>query len=130
MENSNYEQLNNINNCNNNQIQLFNLNNINEKSEITIIKRISDLLSNICDENTKKFKKDKNPYIKPFLSNNIPQISIKDYLERLYKYSKINSSTIILILIYIDRICNIHKFKLPNPQSPIPNPQSPSPNKN
>ena len=112
MENSNYEQLNNINNCNNNQIQLFNLNNINEKSEITIIKRISDLLSNICDENTKKFKKDKNPYIKPFLSNNIPQISIKDYLERLYKYSKINSSTIILILIYIDRICNIHKFKL------------------
>ena len=112
MENSNYEQLNKINNCNNNQIQLFNLNNINEKSEIIIIKRISDLLSNICDENTKKFKKDKNPYIKPFLSNNIPQISIKDYLERLYKYSKINSSTIILILIYIDRICNIHKFKL------------------
>ena len=112
MENSNYEQLNNINNFNDNQIQLFNSNNINEKSEIIIIKKISDLLSNICDENTKKFKKDKNQYIKPFLSNNIPQISIKDYLERLYKYSKINSSTIILILIYIDRICNIHKFKL------------------
>jgi hypothetical protein len=43
---------------------------------------------------------------------NIPPISIKDYLERLCKYSKINTSTIILILIYIDRICNIQKFKL------------------
>ena len=43
---------------------------------------------------------------------NIPPISIKDYLERLCKYSKIDTSTIILILIYIDRICNIQKFKL------------------
>ncbi len=43
---------------------------------------------------------------------NIPPISIKDYLERLCKHSKINTSTIILILIYIDRICNIQKFKL------------------
>ena len=47
-----------------------------------------------------------------FYSKNIPLISIKDYLEHLYKYSKFNSSTIILILIYIDRICNINKCKL------------------
>ena len=30
---------------------------INEKEEKKIIKKISDLFSNICQENTKKFKK-------------------------------------------------------------------------
>ena len=42
----------------------------------------------------------------------IPLISIKDYLEHIYEYTKINSSTIILILIYIDRICKILKAKI------------------
>ena len=106
------ENLNKINNQSKYITQLSNSNIINEKSEIIIINKISDLLSNICDENTKTIDNEKNPFIKPFLSKIIPQISIKDYLERLYKYSRINSSTIILILIYIDRICNIHKFKL------------------
>ena len=109
---SNNDNLNYLNNINNNNIQFFKSNSTEEKSEIIIIKKISDLLSDICDENTNEFNNEKNPYIKPFLSKNIPQITIKDYLERLYKHSKINASTIILILIYIDRICNIHKFKL------------------
>ena len=37
---------------------------------------------------------------------------IKNYLIRLCQFTKINESTIILILIYIDRICNINKFTL------------------
>ena len=112
------EQLNNENennnnsNNNNNIISTFNSNIINEKTEIIIIQKISDLLTNLCDENTKDYNSEKNQYIKPFLSRIIPTISIKDYLWRLYKYSKMNSSTIILILIYIDRLCNINKFKL------------------
>ena len=100
----------NINTSNINEITSFNNNTINENTK-KIIKRISDLFSNICQENTKEFNKETNSITKPFLSIN-PLISINDYLERLYKYSKINISTVILILIYIDRISNINKFKL------------------
>ena len=100
----------NINTSNINDFTSFNNNTINENTK-KIIKRISDLFSNICQENTKEFNKETNSITKPFLSIN-PLISINDYLERLYKYSKINISTVILILIYIDRISNINKFKL------------------
>ena len=119
MENKKIETQNQINSNNKNssvdKIHLFYSNNVRENAAITIIKKISQLLEDICDENTKNFKENnpgENLNIKPFLSKNIPQISIKDYLERLYKHTKINCSTIILILIYIDRICNIQKFKL------------------
>ena len=108
----NSENIKDINIKNNNIKQSINSSEINDNSEKIIIKKISDLLSDICDDNTKTFKTEKNFYIKPFLMRNIPPISIKDYLERLCKHSKINTSTIILILIYIDRICNIQKFKL------------------
>jgi hypothetical protein len=119
MENKKIETQNQINSNNKNssvdKIHLFYSNNVRENAAITIIKKISQLLEDICDENTKNFKENnpgENLNVKPFLSKNIPQISIKDYLERLYKHTKINCSTIILILIYIDRICNIQNFKL------------------
>ena len=75
-----------------------------------ILKKMSDLLTDICDES----KKETNLFYKPLkcFYSNIPYISIKDYLGHIYKYSKINSSTIALILIYIDRICNVTKCKL------------------
>ena len=107
------ENINNINikSSNINITNSFNINPINENSEKKIIKKISDLFSNICQENTKNYNKENNSITKPFLSIN-PSISINDYLDRLYKYSKMNISTVILILIYIDRISNINKFKL------------------
>ena len=80
-----------------------------EKYQKIVVEKISVLLSNICEDNIKEHND--NNLIKPFLTSN-PSISIKDYLERLCKYNTINVSTIILILIYIDRICNIYKFKL------------------
>ena len=109
---TNTENIKDINIKNSYIMQSVNQNEINDNSEKIIIKKISDLLSDICDDNAKNLKGEKNLYIKPFLMRNIPPISIKDYLERLCKYSKIDTSTIILILIYIDRICNIQKFKL------------------
>ena len=109
---TNTENIKDINIKNSYLMQSVNQNEINDNSEKIIIRKISDLLSDICDDNTKNLKGEKNLYIKPFLMRNIPPISIKDYLERLCKYSKIDTSTIILILIYIDRICNIQKFKL------------------
>jgi hypothetical protein len=109
---TNTKNIKDINIKNSYIMQSVNPNEINDNSEKIIIKKMSDLLSDICYDNTKNLKSEKNLYIKPFLMRNIPPISIKDYLERLCKYSKINTSTIILILIYIDRICNIQKFKL------------------
>ena len=76
-----------------------------------MIEIISDLLNNICEEN--KVKSDNiNKNIKPFMTESIPSLSIKDYLTRLSQFTKINESTIILILIYIDRIGKINKFVL------------------
>ena len=72
---------------------------------------ISDLLVKICEEN--KIKKcNKNFLLKSFTCENIPSISIKDYLLRLSKHAKVNESTIILILIYIDRLCHMNQFIL------------------
>lgn len=50
--------------------------------------------------------------IKPFLSKKVPGITIKNYLERLVKYSKIENTTLVLILIYIDRVCDLNKIRL------------------
>ena len=85
-----------------------------EKEELNIISTIeiiADLLVNICEDN--KTKKIKNSFLlKSFTNKNIPSISIKDYLLRLQKHSKVNESTIILILIYIDRVCNMNHFMI------------------
>ena len=80
-------------------------------SLVKTIEIISDLLNNICEEN-----KDKseiiNKNIIPFMTKNIPSMSIKDYLLRLSQFTKMSESTIIIILIYIDRISNINNFRL------------------
>ena len=76
-----------------------------------IIEIISDLLNNICEENKDK-SENINKNIKPFMTESIPSLSIKDYLTRLSQFTKINESTIILILIYIDKIGKINKFIL------------------
>ena len=78
---------------------------------IKTIEIIADLLNNICEENKDK-SENINKDIKPFMTNNIPSMPIKNYLIRLCQFTKINESTIIIILIYIDRICNINKFTL------------------
>jgi hypothetical protein len=75
------------------------------------IEIISDLFNNICEENKDKSQNINNK-INPFLTINIPSMSIKDYLLRLAKFARINESTLIITLIYIDRICKINNFKL------------------
>ena len=80
----------------------------NKSKELSII---ADLLTDICEESTTN--KDTNgPIIKPFISKKIPSVSIKSYLERLAKYSKIENNTLLLILIYIDKVCDINKIRL------------------
>ena len=82
-----------------------------ELMKISTIELISELLVNICEENKTK-KNKQNFLLKNYTNKNIPSISIKDYLLRLSKHSKVNESTIILVLIYIDRICNMNHFFL------------------
>ena len=81
-----------------------------------IIDTISDLLRDICEQNNSNQINNKNieinKKIKIFMLKKIPEISIKDYLLRLLKYSEMNLSTLILIFIYIDRLCKNTKFKL------------------
>ena len=48
----------------------------------------------------------------PFYNENIPGISIEDYLYRIKKYSKLEDSTLILSLIYIDRVSRDHNILL------------------
>lgn len=110
--NNSLNKINLYNRTNNFEGQNFNTC-LNKRSiEQKIILNISNMLTDICDNNSQMFKSDKNfKLIKPFITIN-PSIKIKDYLEQLYKYGKMNGSTIILMLIYIDRLCNINKIKL------------------
>ena len=66
------------------------------------LKEISDSLIAIIS----KKAQNKNEIKKtPFDHDHMPKISIYDYLLRIQKYSGIENSTIIIALIYIDRIC-------------------------
>ena len=81
-----------------------------------VITTISELLNNMCKENSSLEINDKNVAsnikIKYFMLKKIPSISIKDFLFRLTKYSKISESTLVMILIYIDRMCHKYNFKI------------------
>ena len=83
-------------------------------SEVTmskpLIKEIADTLSSIISKN-KKSKNYKNE-IAPFVHEHAPKISLFDYLFRIQKYSEIENSTIIISLIYLDRICSKKGIKL------------------
>ena len=75
----------------------------------TLINTLSVILSDICKEN------DINPIINnknisPFLTDSLQSITINDYLQRLVKYTQVESSTLIAMLIYIDRLCELNNF--------------------
>ena len=96
--------------------------NISEDQKLLSISNIiAELLKEICESG--KSNSDSNVLlIKPFISKKIPGITIKDYMDRLLKYSKAFNGIFIIILIYLDTICtkhtinlnynNIHKFIL------------------
>ena len=68
-----------------------------------LLKEIADTLISIVSKNKKKVTKNENS---PFNHKHVPKISIFDYLVRIQKYSGIENNTIIIALIYIDRICS------------------------
>ena len=90
----------------------MNLNKLSDNPEIQkALITMADLLTDICEESSKD-KDTNNKLIKPFISKKIPSISIEKYLGRLISHTKMEISTLILILIYIDKICKNNKFRL------------------
>ena len=79
-----------------------------QKNE-SLIEKISDTIEYIIEENTKS-KKD----INVFCTRKNPNISLKDYLTRIQKYTNLEDSTLIISLIYIDRILNATDIELNN----------------
>jgi hypothetical protein len=102
---------NNVNRRNILDTPSFNLDLNSRSLELKIIANISNTLIDSCVSNSKKFCIVKNPKLLiPFTADT--SINIQDYLEHLYKYGRMNISTILLMLIYVDRFCNINKTKL------------------
>lgn len=90
---------------------------------LSLIKSISSLLSDIIKENattnpkdslTDKSKSGKISLGQAFYSKKPPAITIFAYLERIQKYSKLEDSTLILALIYIDRLCDMNDYQMNN----------------
>ena len=77
---------------------------------ISLLKEIADTLASIIFQN--KNSKNQVNEISPFQHDNVPKISLFDYLYRIQKYTGIENSTLILALIYIDRICSKKKIIL------------------
>jgi hypothetical protein len=80
-----------------------------------LIKSISQTLLQILENNRKmsNYKKVIHKQIKsPFSSNIIPKISLEDYLLRIQAYSNMEKSTLIIGLIFIDKLCNISDIVL------------------
>ena len=89
-----------------------------EKIELTnlyLIKAISSSLTIILEENQnlnnyqEKLRKQKRLL---FTSSSIPNISIYDYLIRIQRYSIMEKNTLILSLIFIDRLCEYNNIIL------------------
>ena len=81
----------------------------------SLLNKINMILSIVLEENgalinyKEKVSSQKNM---SFTSYNKPSLSIKDYLYRIQNYTKAEDSTIIIALIYIDRLSEISSILL------------------
>lgn len=89
---------------------------IQESNEVINI--VSEILEEIIGEYSKNEINDdeeineESTLMKSFISKKVPQITIKNYLKRIMKYSKPEPSTVIISLIYIDKVCENSNLKL------------------
>lgn len=91
----------------------------NDEIQEKILTTIAELLTDICDEINGEDRNDSifniiiiGRIIQPFLTKKVPNVTIYKYPMRLLKYSKMENSTLVLILIYIDRVCDLNKMQL------------------
>ena len=72
------------------------------------VQSISKLLFKIVQLNENEDSNESDP----FYCKNVPNISIEYYIQRIRKYTAIENSTLILSLIYADRICALNGLLL------------------
>lgn len=87
----------------------------NEILNLDLIKTISQILETILKDNKlldNYAEIVKNQRKMAFSSRIIPNISIEEYLIRIQTYAKMEKNTLILSLIYIDRLCKIASITL------------------
>ena len=78
-------------------------------SNYVLIKAIAQTLTTILESNKKmsNYKEMvKKQSKQAFSANSIPNISIEDYLLRIQTYANMEKSTLIISLIFIDRLCH------------------------
>ena len=75
-----------------------------------VISYISNYIVNLLIKNIDKTKININGINDPLYSNKIPMIKIEDYFIRLYKYSHMDLTTLILSFIYIKRFIDKENF--------------------
>ena len=80
--------------------------------DFTIAERISSTLSEFVTQAETEQNGNNSVYDHIFSHKNIPKIPLEDYLKRIQKYSELEDSTLIIALIYIDRLLENHNFKL------------------
>ena len=73
----------------------------------SIAQNLEDIIKENCHNNQMKFVKHDIFYISRF-----PPISIEDYINRIFKNTKMNISSLILSIIYIDRFCELNGYIL------------------
>ena len=77
--------------------------------KIQIINSISLNLKDIINENKSNGASAKQDI---FYLSFVPPISLRDYINRVMKYSKMDISTLIMAIIYIDNFCDKHRYIL------------------
>ena len=92
--------------------QNFEVNNpISPFMQKQIVNSIAQNLIEIIKENNYN---NQMKYVKHdiFYISHVPRISIEEYINRIYKYTKMNISSLILSVIYIDRFCELNGYIL------------------
>ena len=84
---------------------------VSENIKDYILKSISKNLKEIINEN---IQNNQIKYIKNdlFFFSHVPEITLDDYLYRIYKNTKMNISSLIISIIYIDRFIQFNRYIL------------------
>jgi hypothetical protein len=72
------------------------------------VQKICDLLKDVLMDNKRTRPDESKP--DPFKAKAKPSVGVRDYIDRILRYTKIEESTLIISLIYIDRLCEYYNY--------------------
>lgn len=82
-----------------------------EKNSLGFLKVISEVLTDTCEQ-ARLRKDEKLLLVKLFMTKKRPNISIFEFIKRLYDYSQTSEDIFIIVLIYIERLKTNRKICL------------------